>query len=206
MKNKFCVKSKHGLFEQNTYIVESEAGCVLIDAGVPPNDIRMLTNKQILAVFITHSHFDHIYYIEDYDKENIPIYASIYASENMLNERLNVSIMEKPKKYKLSHINNICDGDEVKIADIKVKCISSPGHTLDGMSYLIGDMLFSGDTLFADSIGRTDFSNSNENDMLKSLIKLNNLEYNTLFSGHGRVSNKQEQNQNIPQWISYLKK
>ena len=71
------VKWKEGELNQNTYVVEQEDGCILIDAGVSIEEIRKITNKPILAVLLTHGHFDHIDYIEEYDELKIPIYASI---------------------------------------------------------------------------------------------------------------------------------
>ena len=54
------------------------------------------------------------------------------------------------------------------------------------------------------AVGRTDLNTGNINLLIKSLQRIQNLNYNTLFSGHGRVSNKEEQNINIPKWIKAL--
>lgn len=199
------VKWKEGELNQNTYVVEQEDGCILIDAGVSIEEIRKITNKPILAVLLTHGHFDHIDYIEEYDELKIPIYASIYTKKSMLDPNLNVSKMIKSRVYRVSKINELKDNETIKIGKMEVKCLYTPGHSRDSVCYLIGDKLFSGDTLFSVSIGRTDFIDSNNDEMIKSLSRLDNLDYKELYSGHGRVSNKAEQNQNIKQWLNILK-
>lgn len=199
------VKWKEGELNQNTYVVENNHCCILIDAGVPISEIKKFINKPIKAIFLTHAHFDHINYIEEYNQENIPIYASIYADKTAKEPKLNVSIMISPKVYKISKINVLKDNETVNIDGIIVKCLYTPGHSLDSVCYLIDDKLFSGDTLFSVAIGRTDFIDSNEKDMLNSLLKLDKLDYRELYPGHGRASNKVEQNQNIQHWLSILK-
>ena len=66
--------------------------------------------------------------------------------------------------------------------------------------------MFSGDTVFSIAVGRTDLPTGNLTELIKSLNRILNLDYITLFTGHGRPSDKQEQNKNIPKWIDYLTK
>ena len=75
------------------------------------------------------------------------------------------------------------------------------------MSYLINDKyLFTGDTVFSVAVGRDDLPTSNTNKLIESLNKILNLNYKTLYAGHGRPSDKEEQQTNIPKWIDYLRK
>ena len=71
--------------KQNTYVVVGDSSCVVIDAGCPLAKIREITDKPIEAVFITHGHYDHIEYIEEYDKLGVPIFCC-YLTENFLNK------------------------------------------------------------------------------------------------------------------------
>lgn len=201
---KINIKSKEGEFNQNSYVVEYKDSCILIDAGVRYDEIKKITNKPILAVMLTHGHFDHIEYIEEYDRKKIPIYASAYTKNAINDPKLNASYMFGSKVYKVSKINELKDDEIIKIGEFEIKSLSTPGHTRDSVCYLIGDKLFSGDTLFSDSIGRYDFIDSSKQDMLKSLLKLDDLDYLELYPGHGRASNKEEQNQNIKRWITIL--
>jgi len=191
---------------QNTHIVEFENGCIIIDAGCSILDIKQLTNKPIKAVLLTHAHFDHIKNIQEYDNLNIKIYAHKAILEMLNNTTNNASLLfNQPKKYRINNLYLLTDEDEIDIGDINVKCLYTPGHSIDSMCYLINEeYLFSGDTLFSVAIGRTDLPTGNAEKLIASLKRIQNLNYNTLYAGHGRVSNKQEQNINIPQWIDCL--
>ena len=80
----------------------------------------------------------------------------------------------------------LADGDEFELCGLNIKVISTSGHTAGSVCYLIGDCLFTGDTLFRGSIGRTDLPGGNAAEMLESLKKLASLEgdYKVYF-GHG---------------------
>ena len=88
---KINIKSKECEFNQNSYVVEYKDSCILIDAGVRYDEIKKITNKPILAVMLTHGHFDHIEYIEEYDRKKIPIYASAYTKNAINDPKLNAS-------------------------------------------------------------------------------------------------------------------
>ena len=116
------------------------------------------------------------------------------------------SLFDQPTKYKINNLHLFADQDELDIGEINVKCLYTPGHSVDSSCYLINDeYLFSGDTLFSIAVGRTDLSTGNTKELIKSLKRIQKLDYSTLYSGHGRVSNKEEQNTNIPKWIEALK-
>ena len=190
--------------KQNTYIIELDDKCILVDAGCPPNEIKRYTAKPISAVLITHAHFDHVTYIEEYDRLNIPIYVHKNALQILSNEDLNVSNMfDQPKQFHIKHLRYVDDGDIIDLG-VEVKAYYTPGHSSDSMSYLIGNDLYSGDTLFSVAIGRYDLATSNKKDLISSLKKLQKLKFNNLYAGHGRVSNFDEQQSNIDYWIKIL--
>ena len=97
-------------------------------------------------------------------------FGSLYGSigNNTKNERL------------------VLDGDTLTVGCMEFKVIATPGHSPGGVCYLVENNLFSGDTLFAGSIGRTDFPHSNVSDMLKSLEKLKAFDNDIkVYPGHG---------------------
>ena len=193
--------------KQNTHIIELEQGCLVVDAGCPLDEIKKVTEKPIIAVLITHGHFDHIKYIEDYDKLAVPICASKHIMKFLDDSTLNLSCWEKPTKYKLNNLFSLEDKDELDLEECKVQCFRTPGHSKDSMCYLIDNKyLFSGDTVFSVAIGRLDLPTSDVQDMIKSLNLIDKLKFETVYTGHGRVSTKQEQNQNIDKWIENLKR
>jgi len=73
--NTIKIKWSENQLKQNTHIVEFNDSCIIVDAGCSIENIKEITNKPIISVFITHGHFDHIKEIEAYDKLNVPIYA-----------------------------------------------------------------------------------------------------------------------------------
>lgn len=191
--------------KHNTYVIEEKGKCVIIDAGAPLEDVKNATNSEIKAVFITHGHFDHIEFIEEYAQLNVPIYINEKTINFFSNSLKNASnYFGANFIYNVKNTKIVKDGDVIKIDGITIKCIETPGHSEDGMSYLINDNLFSGDTLFSIAVGRTDLETADEKQMIESLLKLKSLKYNGLYPGHGRISSKEEQDSKIDYWINLL--
>lgn len=191
--------------KHNTYVIEEDDKCVIIDAGAPLEEVRNVTNAEIEAVFITHGHFDHIEYIEEYDKLGVPIYVNKKTLDFFKSPKKNVSDFFKTSlTFDVKNTKIVKDGDVIPVLDTTIKCIETPGHSEDGMCYLINNELFSGDTLFSIAIGRTDLETASEKQMIDSLLKLDKLDYNGLYAGHGRVSSKEEQNTKTDYWINLL--
>ncbi len=193
--------------KQNTHILIGKNTCVVIDAGCPPSEVYKVCSKPISAVFVTHGHYDHIKYIEEYDKLNVPIYASEYLKELLNSPTNNVSnIFSTPTTYKVNNLITLKDEQVLNILNSNIKCLYTPGHSIDGMCYIVNNKyLFSGDTLFSVAVGRIDLPTSNKENLIKSLNKLQQQNYQNLYTGHGRASSKDEQTKNIPMWISLLK-
>lgn len=192
--------------KQNTYVVIGESSCVVVDAGCPLAQVKEITNKPIEAVFITHGHFDHIEYIEEYDKLGVPIFCN-YLTESFLDDSiLNVSkLLKTPSTYEVHNLNLVKDNDEIPLWGGVVKCFHTPGHSVDGMCYLFFDkILFSGDTVFSIAVGRYDLKTSSCEQLIESLERIDKINYTMLYPGHGRYSNKEEQVKNIPHWITIL--
>jgi len=191
-----------GEMKQNTYVVEGDKTCVVIDAGAQLWQVQELTNKPIEAVFITHGHFDHVDFIEEYDKLGVPIYASKETSRFLFNSKLNVSHV---MSYVVKNLIALDDNNTIECLLGDIKCIKTPGHSEDSMCYLLNNgSLFSGDTLFSVAIGRVDLPTGSIEKSIKSLKRIQNLNFGHLYPGHGRVSTKAEQLKNIPKWINHL--
>lgn len=202
------VKWAENELSQNTHIVEYEDGCILIDVGCSLEEVKQITDKPIKAILITHAHFDHIKNIAQYDSSRIKIYAHKSVLEVLNNETNNASILfNEPKKFKLNNLYLLEDQEELDFGALNIKCLYTPGHSIDSMCYLINnEILFSGDTVFSVAVGRDDLPTSNTKQLIDSLNRILNLDYITLYAGHGRPSDKQEQTTNIPKWINYLTK
>ncbi len=141
------------------------------------------------AVLLTHGHFDHIMASDDLrDKFDIPIYA--FADEKMVlsNPRINLS-GSWAAPYTLTADCYVSDKEKLQLAGFDIQVMHTPGHTIGSCCYYIKEegVLFSGDTLFAGSIGRTDFPTSNMGYMRNSLRRLlTELPGETVvYPGHG---------------------
>ncbi|MDO5715874.1 MAG: MBL fold metallo-hydrolase [Tissierellia bacterium] len=190
MKHKI-LKMVLGSFQTNCYIVYNEdKECALIDPGAQSKDIiQALEQYELTPIYIllTHAHADHIGAVYDLkEKYGIKIYMNLDDRE-MLEDRgksraQTLGLEVKPTKADVF----VEEGDEIPFGTDKFVVIDTPGHTPGGVCYLLDDVLFSGDTLFNGSIGRTDFPESNHKNMMHSLKKLTELPKDTIvLSGHG---------------------
>lgn len=192
--------------KHNTYVVIEGDKCIIIDAGAPLEEVRKITDARIEAVFITHGHFDHVQYIEEYDNLGVPIYVNEKTLDFFANPKKNVSdIFKTNLTYSVKNTKTVKEGEIIPVLNSTMKCFETPGHSEDGMCYLLDEkQLFSGDTLFSIAIGRTDLETSSDKQMIESLLKLDKLNYEGLYSGHGRISSKEEQNTKTDYWINLL--
>ncbi len=183
-----------GPVDANNYLIidEKSKEAVLIDCSSGRQEfINSIKNSgvNLKYILLTHGHFDHILGVDKF-KEVFGTDAYI-AKEDIEQVELTpkfMPILAGMESVEIKSIHNyLKDGDIIKVGDIEIKAIATPGHTPGGMSYLIGDKLFSGDTLFHRSIGRCDFPGGSLDTIIKSIKeKLFTLPDNTeVFPGHG---------------------
>ena len=112
-----------------------------------------------VAILLTHGHFDHILAAEEIKKKyNIPIYACAKEEKTLQDPRINLTAFHM-SSYTLKADVYLTDLQVVELAGFSVQMIETPGHTLGSCCYYLKDegVLFSGDTVFCGSVGRTDF-------------------------------------------------
>jgi glyoxylase-like metal-dependent hydrolase (beta-lactamase superfamily II) len=185
-----------GPLSSNCYIVwdqETSQG-IVIDPGDDPDKIleRIKKNKiKIEKILVTHSHFDHIGAISALKKElNVDFLAHeedlfFIEEEKDAAKRLGVDIDQPPKPDRF-----IKDGEIISVGRFNLKVLHTPGHSPGGVCYLYDKILFSGDTLFQGSIGRTDLRKGSLNDLIKSIKnRLYHLPDDTVvYTGHGPLT------------------
>ena len=178
-----------GPLQTNCYIVidEDTKEAIVIDPGQDPililKKIEEL-NCNVKSVLLTHAHADHDGSVVDIkQKYNVPVY--MHSEEEKYMNLDNMVYGKLPKIYEF-----IEDGDILKLGNKDIKCIYTPGHTRGGVCFLIEDKLFTGDTLFQGSIGRSDFIGGNFNELIESIReKLLVLDDNVeVYPGHGPKS------------------
>lgn len=179
-------------FDQNCYIIYNNNNGILIDPGIDTFKILKRLDElkvNISHILLTHCHYDHIFSVNEL-RCGKKVITTKECSDNITSSVINLSqafgneFTCKPADIILA------DNEELKIGDIKIKAITTPGHTDGGVCYLIGDKLFSGDTLFKRSIGRCDFPKGDEEVLISSIKdKLFNLPDNTeVYPGHGDIT------------------
>lgn len=192
---------KTGLLEENTYVLSNGKECLVIDPGSEVNKINEYLNSKNLktrAILLTHGHYDHFGAAKDLSLlENCKIYASLYDKELYEDASKNGSSRFLKKDLVLDNITYFDEEVILEIGDFRVEVIFLPGHTPGGVGYIVGNAVFSGDTLFKGTYGRVDLYGGNKNDMKKSLEYLFTLDSSMqVFPGHGDVTTLKEERGN----------
>ena len=184
-----------GAYETNCYIVADEASldCAVIDPGADATTILNYLEETKLHcrfVLLTHGHFDHTGAVEDLLAETD---AALFV------HKADVGVSVGGDFYRFQPPQDTryyADGDVISLGSVSFTVIETPGHTPGSVTLLCSEagsedkLLFTGDTLFRDSCGRTDFPGSSADDILRSLKRLAQLPGNyEVYPGHGLFSN-----------------
>lgn len=196
-----------GTCSTNTYFVyrEDSQDAVVIDPADYGEHIYESLQKngfQVAAILLTHGHFDHIWGCE---KLRALSGAKVYANEaerDLLGDaRKNISA-QAGRACTLHADEYLKDGDVLELAGITFQMIATPGHTPGGCCYYMEEagMLICGDTLFEESVGRTDFPGGSMSTLVRSIKeKLFTLPDNTkCYPGHGGSTTIGYEKQNNP--------
>ena len=178
---------KVGMFQTNCYLVSNENEMIIIDPGASFKKIDEVIQKnenvKVVAILLTHGHFDHIGAVDKIkEKYNCPIIASQEDEKILRNQKNNnLAGFAASVESEIKWIEN----DELNLGSIKVKVLFTPGHSAGSVMYIIDGKLFSGDTLFKLSVGRTDLYSGNEHKLKESLQQLYNLDRDMIvYPGH----------------------
>lgn len=164
-----------GYIATNCYIAINEATHhgVIIDPGGDAARIMEAVNKEnvtIDAIFLTHGHGDHIMALSEVaEKTGAPVYISREDAPMLTDPVGSLAAYIGGGALKKTADKFYADGDEVEAAGMKFKVLATPGHTPGGVCLMTGDVVFCGDTIFAESIGRTDFPGGSYKQLLQSI-------------------------------------
>lgn len=179
-----------GLLDENSYIITDETSgkSAVIDPSF--SNVNEIAEKyDITHILLTHGHFDHV--------ASVDALKSLTGAEVIIHED-DLDLLKNPlmnlspvvgMNISLTADSAVKDGEKINVGDTEFTVIHTPGHTPGSVCYICGGAMFTGDTLFKDSIGRTDFPSSSYESMLGSLKRLYELETDyILYPGHDEAS------------------
>jgi len=192
-----------GAVSTNVYLVFYNGNCLIID---PSDEVDRIIScieergAKPLAILITHGHFDHIMAAPELSKKyGIKIYAGEADKQLLEDSKLNMGQRFLGEDFTMKADIYLKGGDALEFEGFKLKVIYTPGHTVGSVSFYSDDLeeneafkkvIFTGDSLFAGSIGRVDFPTGNEDAMRRTLEEVfKKMAPDTVvFPGHGAAT------------------
>lgn len=190
------IRFTNSVFESNTYLIKNDysENCYMIDCGDVEPIMQYLQQKKITlqAVFITHTHYDHIYGLnklcETYP--DIIIYTSFRGKEGAYSDKLNLSKYHSVAfVFQFDNIEILRNGQETQLFDdLILRTYETPGHDWSSLCYKVGNAFFSGDSYLPQYSLVANFPKSNKKQALDSLEWIRELSIGcNIYPGHGDV-------------------
>lgn len=198
-----------GMFLTNCYVVSGNCPgkCIVIDPADDADRIlAYMNNKKVMpeVILLTHGHYDHFLAVPDLQKiwPSLPVYCHPKDCPVAKEEYDYDMGRTYPTVSAFHNVKSIVEQDRIKEAGFDILVLETPGHTKGSVTFLLEDAMFTGDTLFAGSIGRTDFAGGDERQMAASLRRLAGItkDYN-VYPGHESITTLKKEKQYNP----YLK-
>jgi len=180
-------------FGTNSYLVEDEEtrDAVIIDANLEPEQMVGLVRRRganVKAILLTHTDVDHVAGLSELLRELGPMPVAVHDSErHVLSEGTPLRRQFPVQVTPVATVTALAEHEKFKAGSLEFDVLHTPGHSPGGVSLKIGDHVFTGDALFAGSIGRSDFHNSDSAALLDGIkTKLMTLpDEIVVHSGHG---------------------
>jgi len=198
-------------FNSNTYIIERFDSVMIVDPSCSLEQInQLISGKKLVGILLTHGHIDHTTLIGQLSNKDCPVYIHESEINLLFDDYENGSSMLGIKRsYKKESLNivTVKDNSVIQLIDKEIKVIYTPGHTKGSVCYLFDECLFTGDTLFKSSIGRTDFPSGNLRQMKDSLRRIFGTCKSSIkiYPGHDETSTIKEEMKTNEYYLNWVK-
>lgn len=197
------ISEKFGSMDNNCSLIidEKTNQSALVDCNeFSQKMIDMIGDTDLKYILLTHGHFDHIIGARDTKaKYGAKVVISSEDEPMLSSSKLSLAAFCNAPQNDVEADIIISDGDEITLGDTVIKVMSTPGHTLGSVCYIAENCIFSGDTLFYCSCGRTDFPSGSPEQMMSSLQKLKALDGDyKVYTGHNNLTTLDFERKNNP--------
>lgn len=188
-----------GSVGENTYILHNGTEAVLVDPGAERERIQAaLGDLPCKHILLTHAHFDHIGAVAHFQRLGAKVYLHTLDARLLQNGGHLAALFGQPLDPFVPDVL-VNEGDVLQLCGLSVRVLATPGHTDGSVCYAVDDVLFSGDTLFRLSVGRTDFPTGNHAKLQESLQRLFALPTDCkVLAGHGEPTTLSFEKKNNP--------
>lgn len=187
------ISEKFGSMDNNCSLIidEKTNQSALVDCNeFSQKMIDMIGDTDLKYILLTHGHFDHIIGVKSVKEKYGAQVVISKEDEPMLNSaKLSLAVFCNAPQNNVDADIIVKDGDEITLGETKIRVMATPGHTSGSVCYIAENCIFSGDTLFYCSCGRTDFPSGSPEQMMSSLQKLKALDGDyKVYTGHNNLT------------------
>lgn len=190
--------------------INDDNRCIIIDLGCDFSEVKKVLEKENLtpvAVLLTHCHYDHVYGVKSAREAKIPVYISSADCKRLESQNGTLASYVGVNYQPIFDYKVIFEG-VTDFDGFSVRTVFTPGHTKGSVIYIIDEYMFSGDTVFLGTVGRTDLPSGSLDDLKKSVNRLiallleEKVNYK-IYPGHGDCTDLLTEFKTNPYFLEY---